>query len=128
MIYKTGVSEEVVIEKSTETPAVVYTTTKKPPKKVPATTTPDYLPKSPSKPPHRTYPPIKPPRPEGEPPDTCDTSYDAISIIRGDIYIFKDKVNLKKITAEFFTRSIYYSTRLKFCILIIVTHKFKYRK
>ena len=37
----------------------------------------------------RKYPDIPD---DSSPPDTCDTSYDAISVIRREIYIFKGKV------------------------------------
>lgn len=32
--------------------------------------------------------------PKNEKPKTCDTDYDAISMIRNELFIFKDKVNI----------------------------------
>lgn len=32
------------------------------------------------------------PHPRGDKPDTCDTSYDAISVIRSELFIFKGEV------------------------------------
>lgn len=54
-------------------------------------------PEIPTKPTHPTKKPIHPPKPHPRPPhagrkpSTCDTSYDAISIIRRELFIFKDK-------------------------------------
>ncbi|GAB6029831.1 hypothetical protein CHUAL_005540 [Chamberlinius hualienensis] len=53
------------------------TTTYKPPKKVPTPTTAGTT--------------VKPTVTVEEKPDTCDTSYDAISVIRHEIFIFKDR-------------------------------------
>lgn len=55
-------------------------------------------PEIPTKPTHPTKKPIHPPKPHPRPPhagrkpSTCDTSYNAISIIRRELFIFKDKV------------------------------------
>jgi hypothetical protein len=46
---------------------------------------PDY-PEKPTKKPHR----------KSGKPDTCDTSYDAISVIRREVFIFKGRVSKKK--------------------------------
>lgn len=35
---------------------------------------------------------IKHYRPQNEKPETCNTNYDAITIIRGELFIFKDRV------------------------------------
>lgn len=47
---------------------------------------------TPTKPPV-TKKPIQPPK-STDKPDTCDTDYDAISVIRREIYIFKGKVGI----------------------------------
>ena len=55
-------------------------------------------PETPTKTP--TKKPIHPPKPHPRPPhggrkpNTCDTTYDAISIIRRELFIFKDRVGL----------------------------------
>lgn len=36
-----------------------------------------------------------PPAPRNDKPDKCDTSYDAISIIRREIFVFKGRVSIK---------------------------------
>ena len=56
-------------------------------------------PEIPTKPTHPTKKPVHPPKPHPRPPhggrkpSTCDTNYDAISIIRRELFIFKDRVN-----------------------------------
>lgn len=37
-------------------------------------------------------------QPSAEKPSTCDTTYDAVSIIRGQLFIFKDKVRKNSIS------------------------------
>lgn len=58
---------------------------------------PDYDPKNNPKKPYRPrYQTTKTSRynPKIEKPKTCDTDYDAISMIRNELFIFKDKVNI----------------------------------
>lgn len=56
-------------------------------------------PEIPTKPTQPTKKPVHPPKPHPRPPhggrkpSTCDTTYDAISIIRRELFIFKDRVN-----------------------------------
>ena len=60
-----------------------------------------------------TKKPVHPPKPHPRPPhggrkpSTCDTSYDAISIIRRELFIFKDRVSLdyyKSFCLKLFTK------------------------
>lgn len=70
-------------------------------------------PETPTKTP--TKKPIHPPKPHPRPPhggrkpNTCDTTYDAISIIRRELFIFKDRVN--KNHHYFFEKLIQFSIR-----------------
>jgi hypothetical protein len=68
---------------------------------------PTKRPPSTKKPLHPEHPDHQPtpkpaPKPRPEKPDTCDTSYDAITVFRNtEIWIFKDKVSEKSLkTAE----------------------------
>lgn len=55
--------------------------------------TPTQPPTTPPTKPPVTKKPILPPK-KTDKPDSCDTSYDALSVIRREIYIFKGKVSM----------------------------------
>lgn len=75
-------------------PTTTTTTTRSP--RIPGK--PEIPTKAPSNP---TKKPVHPPKPHPRPPhggrkpSTCDTTYDAISIIRRELFIFKDRVSFK---------------------------------
>jgi hypothetical protein len=60
--------------------------------------TPRHTPRRPDPVPteHPEKTPKKPPKKPGK-PDTCDTSYDAISVIRTEVFVFKGRVSKLKL-------------------------------
>ena len=69
---------------------------------MPPPQTPRHTPRRPNPVPteHPEKTPKKPPRKPGK-PDTCDTSYDAISVIRREVFIFKGRVSKLKLWSTF---------------------------
>lgn len=59
--------------------------------------------------------------PKKEKPDTCNTSYDAITIIRSELFIFRDRVSVKQIVSHMISIRINRSILLP--TLVYVAHR-----